>query len=157
MPLIASSRRVLSVVILCCAIGPLMADSQIVSETTQVSIMQLIVTPEKFDGRVISVEGFLVLGRERDVLFAHEVDATHLLLSNGLLVDRSEQMGRELKELDKKYVRVVGAFKFGGKHTMPFAGTISDVQKCEFWSDPVEPVSKRLKTITGAPDSKKPE
>lgn len=52
---------------------------------------------------------------ERDVLYVHAEDATHLILSSGVLIERIEQIGKEVKTLDGKYVKVLGLFKAGGK------------------------------------------
>jgi len=113
----------------------------------QTSFLRLVVLPEKFEGQTVSVEGFLSLGRERDVLFAHEDDSVHLILSNGVLVDRTEQMGKQMRSLNNKYVRIVGTFRTGGGHVLPFAGTITEIRKCELWSDPAVPVTKRLREM----------
>jgi hypothetical protein len=120
-----------------------------VQQPMHVSVLQLITTPDKFDGQVISVIGFLSLSREQDVLYAHQEDATHLILDNGVVVDRTEQLGRDKKSLDRKYVQIVGLFRGGGKRTMPFVGTISSVSHCELWSDPDQPITRRLREIPG--------
>lgn len=111
---------------------------------TYVSMLQLIATPERFDGKLISVIGFLQLGRERDVLYVHEEDATHLILASGVPLDRTDEVGKGLKSLDEKYVKVLGIFRAGGKHTVPFSGNITRIEKCELWSDPEAPISQRV-------------
>ncbi len=112
------------------------------------SMFQLIATPERFDGRFISVVGFLTLGRERDGLFAYETDAVHHLSSNGVLVDSTEKMREQAASLNRKYVILVGTFKKADKDQF-IAGTITNITRCEIWSDPAKPISLRLKEIPG--------
>ena len=79
----------------------------------------------------------------------HAEDATHLILSSGVLIERTEQIGKEVKTLDGKYVKVLGLFKAGGKHTVPFSGSIMRIEKCELWSDPRTPISQRIRQLPG--------
>ena len=75
-----------------------------------VSMVQLIVNPEKFDTRLVTVQGFLTLEHEkhhiaRSVLFLHQEDAKHLLGANSAEVVPSEQMLRDQEKLDGKIGR----------------------------------------------------
>lgn len=114
---------------------------------TIVSMVQLIATPERFDGRLISVRGFLTLGREHDRLSAYEADAVHFL-SNAVDVERTEKMNADAAFLNRKYVVIVGVFRQADKQQLHI-GTITKITRCQFWSDPAKPISLRLKEIPG--------
>ena len=103
-----------------------------------VSIIQLIATPEKFDGRLVTVIGFLGIG-ERAFLCLHREDAEHLLASNSVAVIPSEEMKRHREQLNRMYVRIVGVF-----HTVSAEGgwlvsQIRDIKQCYVVSDPSRP------------------
>jgi hypothetical protein len=51
-----------------------------------VSIVQLIATPEKYDGKVVQVMGFLRLEFEGNAIYLHEDDYTHAIYKNGLMI-----------------------------------------------------------------------
>jgi hypothetical protein len=116
-------------------------------QPVMVSMFQLIATPERFDGRLISVVGFLTIGYERTRLFAYETDAVHHLW-NGVAVDSTEKMREQVPSLNLKYVVLVGIFKQADKEQL-IIGTITKITRCQMWSDPAKPISLRLKEIPG--------
>jgi hypothetical protein len=99
--------------------GCLLALSAFAQESPQqaakVSLVQLIATPEKFDGKVVAVQGFLDMDREGDLLYLHQADSENVILSNAIWIRRTEQMGRDRAKLNMKYVKVVGTFRLGFK------------------------------------------
>jgi len=115
-----------------------------------VSLLQLIATPEKFNDKLVDVEGFLDMSREGDLLYLHQIDSENGLLSNAIWVRRTEQMGKEKAKLHMKYVRVVGTFRLDFKEQLgtPSSG-IPDVRKVEIWSDPANPMSRKIGQIPG--------
>ncbi|HYM74911.1 MAG TPA: hypothetical protein VE377_02945 [Candidatus Dormibacteraeota bacterium] len=109
-----------------------------------VNIIALLANPEKFDGKVVSVLGFLTIDHQKShaaigFLFLHEEDAKHLL-SNGLQVVPSEQMIRDEEKIDRMYVIVTGTLRAvpgtGDSHAL----VMKDVKSCRVWSDPKRPV-----------------
>jgi hypothetical protein len=120
------------------------------SQPVKVSLVQLIATPEKFDGKLVSVQGFLDMDREGDLLYLHQSDSENVILSNAIWVRRTEQMGKDKAKLNMKYVKVTGAFRLGFKEQLgnPSNG-IPEVQSVELWSDPAHPVSQRIRQIPG--------
>jgi hypothetical protein len=119
----------------CLLFGPMAVAEE---EPVPVSVIQLIATPERFDGKLISVTGFLVMG-ERAFLCLHREDAEHMLASNSFSVIRTEEMRRNEEKLNGMYVRIVGVF-----HTVPAKGgwlisQINDIKQCYVVSDPTRP------------------
>lgn len=57
-----------------------------------VNMFQLVVSPEKFDGRRVVVTGFLLLGPESSLLFVHQDDEKQGILENGISIIRTKQM-----------------------------------------------------------------
>jgi hypothetical protein len=115
------------------------------------SMVQLIVNPEQFDGKEISIIGFLSMGREGDLLYFHEEDGTHAILQNAIRVQGSKQMHRDAEKLNLKYVKLSGIFHVNDRSKVPFySGTINDVRSCELWSDPNYPVSQKIHDLLKA-------
>jgi len=53
-------------------------------EPTGVTLVQSIANPEKFNGRLIRVVGFLRLGFEGNVLYLHREDYENAIFGNGI-------------------------------------------------------------------------
>ena len=104
-----------------------------------VSIIQLIAVPQKFNGRVISVNGLLTLG-EHPFLFMHEEDAKHMILANAVRIKPSKDMEREEQSINQKYVTITGTFRAARTGTESWeGGAIVEIQSCTVWSDPQNP------------------
>src|SRR5215471_15964166 len=69
-----------------------------------VSMVQLIASPEKFDGKVVQVIGFLRLEFEGDVLYLHADDYKNRINKNGLWVSRNKTMTDSADQLNMHYV-----------------------------------------------------
>ncbi len=115
-----------------------------------VSVLQLVTTPEQFDGKLISVIGFLTMDREGDYLFAHQEDAVHVIINNAIQIEGTKEMLAEQGKLNQEYVKVLGTFHLGERERVPFySGSITGVRSCSFWSDPQHPMSRVRKDRTG--------
>lgn len=114
-----------------------------------VSVIQLIATPEKFDGKVVSLIGFLRLQYpEGYLLYLHKEDYDHALLENALWVDATEEMSKSREKLELKYVKIVGTFRSGHeKRNLYSPGGITEIKSCQFWSDPAHPLEERIKNM----------
>ena len=53
---------------------------------TPVSLMQLIVTPEKYDGQKVTTIGYLHLEFENYAVYMHEEDVRHSILLNRIRI-----------------------------------------------------------------------
>jgi hypothetical protein len=110
--------------------------------------MQLIANPDRFDGSVVTVTGFLILGEhpefinQEPFLYLHEEDAKNLLVENAVRVAASHQMQHEREKLDHMYVTLTGLFKVSHAKGPDSTdrGTITEVQSCRVWSNPSRPI-----------------
>ena len=120
------------------------------SSPLNVSLVELIATPKRFDGVLVNVVGYLDMSREGDLLYLHRTDSDNMLNSNAIWLHRTEQIGVDKKRLNHKYVKVVGIFRSGFKEQLgtPNCG-IPDATRVELWSDPGDPVKRRLATVPG--------
>ncbi|HLK03599.1 MAG TPA: hypothetical protein VKT53_04095 [Candidatus Acidoferrum sp.] len=75
-----------------------------------VSIVQLIATPEKYDGKVVQVMGFLRLEFEGNALYLHEDDYRHAIYKNGLMVVTNPKIETEAGKLNLRYIVLEGTF-----------------------------------------------
>lgn len=143
MPLVIGAAAVLAV-----SAPAIVAGQQ--QKPVRVSLVQLVATPERYDGKQVSVVGFLVFGFEGDGLYLHKEDYDNGIDANAVRVDRTQDMSRDLEKLNRNYVQIVGAFRQEGS---PFGfaseGHIVNVQKCELWSQPDHPRAQRFREMQG--------
>jgi hypothetical protein len=93
-----------------------------------VSIVQLIATPEKYDGKVVKVMGFLRLEFEGDAIYLHEDDYRHGISKNGLMVVRNAKIDANADTLDLHYVLLEGTFDANNHGNMGLnSGTITNI------------------------------
>jgi len=98
------------------------------AQNNSVSIVQLIATPEKYDGEVVQVEGFLRLEFEGNVIYLHEDDYKHGISKNGLWIERNAKIDEKAEQLNMHYVVIEGTFHATNQgHLGLNAGAISDI------------------------------
>lgn len=99
-------------------------------DINEVSIINLISTPEKYDGKLVSVKGFLIVAFENTVLFLHKEDLENGISKNGIWVNILRTDLNNLKlECDYKYARIVGTFNARSKgHMGAYSGSIVNIQ-----------------------------
>jgi hypothetical protein len=111
-----------------------------------VSILQLIATPEKFDGKPVAVIGFLGLDNEADLIYLSKEDYENVVLMNAIWVDKTEDMRKNSEHLNLKYVRIEGTFQSDHEKRDGLSiGGIKDIKTCTFHSDPAHPLIERIK------------
>jgi hypothetical protein len=113
-----------------------------------VSLIQLIATPERFDGKLVNVVGFLSFGGpEGDGLHLHSEDyGNHT--GNAVAIDRTKEMLRDREKLYGNYVVIVGVFRREDKPPIYVStGRIRNIQRCALISQPDHPVAERLKEL----------
>jgi hypothetical protein len=100
-----------------------------------VSVIQLIAQPEKFDGKRVRFIGFLRLEFEGNAIFLHREDFDLGISSNGLWVNvPSDMTKRQQDDVNMRYVICVGVFRAGMHgHMGMFSGAISDVRRLQLW------------------------
>ena len=106
-----------------------------------VSLIRLIANPEKYDGEIVTVVGFLRLEFEGNMIYLHEEDFKHGISENAVRIGITKKQRPEFENKNMCYVLVVGTFKAAKKGTSNLNGTIVDVSKVELW--PPKTVSAR--------------
>lgn len=97
-----------------------------------VSLIQLIATPERFDGKLVGVIGFCNLEFEGDALYLHREDFESSLLRNAVALQVPPSLRAQRKELSGQYVIVEGRFEApepGGANI--WAGYLEGVRRLE--------------------------
>ena len=116
-----------------CVSGTGLASPQI-QGVEQVSILQLIVTPERYDSKRVQVEGFLHLEFEGNALYVSENDCTHHLHKNSLWVTRNSIINQKIQKLNSHYVIVIGTFGAANKGHMSLnSGSLKDITAADSW------------------------
>jgi hypothetical protein len=111
-------------------------------EKSPFGLIALLANPERFDGKQVTVIGYLALDHQKKhaataVLLLHEEDAKNLL-PNGVEVVPSEQMVRDEEKIKGMYVMMTGTARL--VHTTNEI-VIKDVRACKVWSDPRRPLT----------------
>ena len=100
----------------------------------QVSILQLIATPEKFDGKYISVVGFLRVEFEGNVLYLHQDDYEHHIYKNGVWVAFEPKAKESAENLNMHYVFVIGTFDAADEgHLSMASGSVKHISDLMIW------------------------
>ena len=95
-----------------------------------VSMVSLLATPEKFDGQLIRVCGFLRLEFEGNALYFHKEDYDHGLYQNSVWVNLAES--KENMKLNLRYVFMEGVFRAKDHgHLGLFGGTIDQIKRVQ--------------------------
>jgi hypothetical protein len=103
-------------------------------EPINATLLQLLANPEKFDGKLIRVIGFLRLEFEGDALYFHREDYENALLGNGIWVDATPEMKKQKTGLNMNYVLLEGVFNSGDKgHMDLWSGAIQQIRRAEVW------------------------
>ena len=93
-----------------------------------VSLIQLIANPNDYDGKFVSVIGFVSLEFEGKAVYLHQDDYKHGIWKNGLWIDVTDDILRKRRTFDQKYVLVEGMFNAKGKgHLGLWSGTIETI------------------------------
>ena len=113
-----------------------------------VSLVQLLSSPDKYDGKHVAVLGFLTIGQENNNLYLGKTDYDNALLPNSIWIGISDEMLKKRNELSMKYVRIVGVFHLGhdGRSNI-YVGGIGEISDCSVLSDPDHPFAEKLKGL----------
>jgi len=108
-----------------------------------ISLLQLIATPERYDGKLVAVTGFLHLEFEEDILYLHEEDYRERISKNGVWVERNALLKDLRSGLDLHYVSVVGVFDSANKgHMSSASGTLTNITKAFVWPPVIVPLQR---------------
>jgi hypothetical protein len=104
-------------------------------QPTDVSIIQLIADPQRFDGQAIRVVGFLRLEFEGNAVYLHREDFEKSLLQNGIWIELTESQLRSSTKLNNGYVLIEGTFSSSEKgHLGIWPGSLQRVSRLSNWS-----------------------
>jgi hypothetical protein len=125
------------------------AQKPIAPQPIGISMIQLIATPEKFDGKMISVVGFLAIETEDTRLYLSEEDYRHYIPDNGVFIVVNKEVNTNIEKVDLHYVSLVGVFKLKGLPPHYPGGTgeggITDIRQCIPWLELTETRPRRLR------------
>jgi hypothetical protein len=124
-------------------------DSTINHDPEIISIINLIATPEKYNGKRVRLIGYLVLYFESSALYLHKDDANMGISKNALWVDVSRSAMDSLKKYNEHYVLMDGTFNSRAKgHMDIYSGSLENVNYLEIWPPVTRPIVKKLKPTT---------
>ena len=110
-----------------------------------VSLIQLIATPATFDGKRISLVGYVVLEADHNAVYLSESDARYGITRNALWLDIAAVDEDERLRFHQRYVFIEGRFNARRRgHRDLFSGTIEQI-------GPFEPVEPRPEPLIPAP------
>jgi hypothetical protein len=107
------------------------AQNAIVPQPINVSMINLIADPEKFDGKVISVDGFLAIESEDARLYLSQEDYRHYIPENGIFIDVNKVVSKNMEKVDGHYAGLVGVFyQRGAPVSVGSHSRITDIRLC---------------------------
>lgn len=113
-------------------------------DADDVSLVQLIASPVKYDGKIVRITGFLHLEFEGNVIYLHAEDFQFSLTKNGIWIDVPRDMTKEqMKAVNDQYV--ICTARFNAKmlgHMGMKSGEVTDVSRLQVWSPHPRPLSK---------------
>ncbi len=111
---------------------------QLVDVQENVSLVKLIATPEKYDGKRIQVIGYLHLQFEGDAIYLHKEDYKNSILENSFWVNFSNKLTKKIdpKKFSDNYVIIIGTFNSNEKgHMGMFSGTFDNIVRLDMWKN----------------------
>jgi len=100
-----------------------------------VSMVQLIADPQKFDGQIIRVIGFLRLEFEGNAVYLHREDFERAIFQNGFWIELTESQLKSSAKLNNGYVLVEARFSASEKgHLEIWPGSLQAVSRLSSWS-----------------------
>jgi hypothetical protein len=124
----------MKLIALACAMTALLVAPIQAQEPTDVTLVRLIANPEKFDGKLIRVIGFLRLEFEGNVLYLHREDYENAILGDGIWVDVTSVITKQSATLNMNYVLLEGVFSADERgHMGMWSGTIKQVRRAQLW------------------------
>lgn len=118
-------------------VAPVWAD-----EPINVSLVQLLATPDKFHGKFVRVIGYLHLEFEGNGLYLHREDYQSAIPKNGIWFEGTGETMKKPKDFSDRYVLVEGTFDAKSQgHLGMWSGTIAKVERVMPW----RPVGKEAR------------
>ena len=101
-----------------------------------ISMLRLIVTPEKYHNKTVQIIGYLNLEFEGNAIYFHKEDYENGSSRNGIWVSINDELAKnkDLKKYNKKYVIIVGKFDMNSKgHMGMFGGSLKNITRLDEW------------------------
>lgn len=99
-----------------------------------VSMIQLISTPERYQGKLVRLVAYLHLEFEGNGLYLHREDYVNGLTKNGIWIDIAGTAARSDEKLQDHYVIAEGSFDGSSRgHFGMYAGTLKNVRRLQPW------------------------
>ena len=130
--------------LLMCLLALIWVEVSHAADSIDVSVIQLIATPERFDGKRVRVIGFLNLEFEGNALYVHREDYDQAIAKNALWIDTTPQKTGSVsafasKNLSNQYVIVEGVFDAKNTgHKGSFSGAIKEISRADRWQNRAE-------------------
>jgi hypothetical protein len=122
------------IAVICVFLSSLWAIPTTAQEPTDVSMVQLIANPEKYDGKLVRVIGFLRMEFEGNALYLHREDYEKHIAANGIWVDVTSAMNKQEKTLNSRYDIIEGVFSSSDHgHLGMFSGALKKISRAELW------------------------
>jgi hypothetical protein len=99
-----------------------------------VSLISLISNPERYNGKIVRVKGFLNIEFEGDAIYLHKEDFDLGLDQNSIWLSISKEDAAQpnFQNCNRKYVLIEGAFDSNNKgHNSRFNGAITKITRLE--------------------------
>lgn len=101
-----------------------------------ISMLRLIVTPEKYHNKTVQIIGYLNLEFEGNAIYFHKEDYETGSSRNGMWVSFNDELAKkkDLEKFSKKYVIIVGKFDMNSKgHMGMFGGSLKNITRLDEW------------------------
>jgi hypothetical protein len=105
--------------------------------TISVSLIQLIATPDAFDGKFVRIYGFVRIEHEGTAVYLHRDDCEYMLTRNGLWLAANDVAPEGSKEalVNNHYALIEGRFDAKSKgHLGLWSGSIDKITRMEPWN-----------------------
>jgi len=130
----ALSFCLLSVCVLGLAAGKIDTFLLNAAEPMDVSIIQLVATPQIYDRKFVRVVGFVHLEFEGNDIYLHEEDFKHGLTKNSLWLSITDTIEKQADKYNDKYVLIEGTFNAKMKGHMEMnSGSIENIKRWDVW------------------------
>lgn len=104
------------------------------AQALDVSIVQLLVNPDKYEGKPVRVMAYLSLELEENAIYLHREDFEKQLFSNGIGLVVTPQQYLTYKKLGRSYVIVEGVFSTAYRgHLETYVGSLHSVTSLMSW------------------------
>lgn len=118
--------------------GMVLAYGKVSQDAIEVSLINLIATPEQYDGKLVRVIGVGNVKFESNGLYLSRDDYKKAITKNAVWLALDEELlettYEKLKKSNGKYVLVEGIFNSKKKgHFGRYSGTIDTITRYEFW------------------------